>query len=383
METPIDRTDKTENFETDRTSWRLGPFHPALPGPLAIDLDLDGELIVRAAVERGYLHRGLEKSMELNSWIGAISYADRVDPECAVFGECALTQAVEEILSIEVPVRAQMIRVIVCELSRVASHFRSISRIAEAVGAETASHYVLRDREKILDLFELLMGARFTFNFFRYGGVAADVTEGFLERVLEVCDLVRIRLKEYNDILSFNRAFLKRTTGIGVLSSASVKRHGITGPNARAAGMLMDVRKDHPYAGYERYDFRIPSGLDETGISGDCHSRFLIRLREIHQSLEILRECVETMASGPFSIFPVSNDFSVRAGEAYSRVESPRGLMGCYVVSEGKEKPARIGFTTPSSRILDVISELLVGSRVEDMPVILASLDFSVAEADR
>jgi NADH-quinone oxidoreductase subunit D len=368
-----------ESLSTDLTTWEIGPYHGSLPGPIKLRLKLDGEIIVSGEVETGYLHRGLEKAFELHSWQSSISYADRLDAEGAAFGEFALCQAVEQIAEIDVPARAQAIRIILSELTRISSHMGFIVRMARAVGAETMVHYVLRDRERILDLFELLTGARFSLSFMRFGGVKADVTEGFIERVLEVCDLTQIRLKEYNDLFTYNHAFLKRTAEIGVISPALVAKYGVTGPNARASGVPFDVRQAHPYSSYDKVDFAAP--VESSG--GGAHSRFLVQLREIAQSVAILRQTAERVPAGDFAIARIEKEFAVPAGEGYSRIESARGLLGCHVVANGSTNPARVQFRTPTSAHLLLIPELLTGIRVEDLPVLLASLDLGMAEADR
>jgi len=372
-----------ERLRTDLASWEIGPYHGALPAPMQLQLTLDGEVIVSARVETGFLHRGLEKTFELHLWQSAPAYADHLDPEGSVFGELALCMAVEEIARIDVPERAKRIRVILSELTRVTAHMGYVARIARSVGSDTMVHYVLRDREKVLDLFELLSGARFSVNFLRFGGVQADVTEGFIERVLEVCDLIRFRLKEYNDLLTFNHAFLKRTVGVGIIPHGRVHHYGITGPNARASGHSLDVRKVAPYSGYGRVDFEIPMVTPEYGNEGDIHARFLIRLREIAQSVEILRQEAEAIPKGDFSVGPIDKDFVPPAGEAYSRVESSRGLLGCHVVSDGGRSPRRIQFRPPTFSLLAAIPELVRGVRIEDLPVLLMSLDLGIAEADR
>ncbi|MEK7690914.1 MAG: NADH-quinone oxidoreductase subunit D, partial [Bdellovibrionota bacterium] len=230
-------TARPENLNTDPIELELGPFHWSVNGPLKFILRMDGETIIRAAVEAGYVHRGIEKICENRPWNSLCVLADRVDAEAAVFYEHALCMAIEEIGEIMVPKRAQAIRVMLSELSRVSSHMAYIVRIARAVGAEAIVHYILRDREKILDLFELLSGARFTVNFLRIGGVAADVSEGFIERTVEVCELIRSRLKEYNDLFSYNQAFLDRAAFLGVITESLAVRSGMTGPNARASGL--------------------------------------------------------------------------------------------------------------------------------------------------
>lgn len=380
-------TGRPELFRSDVTQWVIGPYHAALSGPMRISLKLDGEVIVDGVIETGFSHRGLEKSFELHPWISSVAYADRLDSEGSVFAELALCLAVEEICELKVTPRAQAIRLILAELTRISSHLAYLARMARAASAETALHYILRDREKVLDLFELITGSRFNVNFLRFGGVASDVTEGFIERVVEICELVRIRIKEYNDLFSFNHSFLKRTVGVGVITAEQAKRHGVTGPNARASGVSLDYRKGQPGlsvpTGYEKIDFEICLGTGDLGVLGDAHDRFLLRLRELSTSIEILRQLAESVPFGEYAATRVTRDFAVPRGEAYARVESARGLLGCYVASDGTDKPARVQFRTPSIASISLLPELLVGSRVEDIPILIASLDLSVSEVDR
>ncbi len=370
-------------FDTDLTTWEIGPYHGALSAPMRLRLSLDGEIIARCEVETGFLHRGLEKTCELHPWRVAIAYMDHLDPEGAVFGELALCLAVEEIGEMVVPVRAQAIRIILLELTRISTHLSYMVRMAKSVGSETIIHYMLRDREKILDLFELLTGARFSLNFLRFGGVCADVTDGFIERVLEVCDLILIRMKEYNDLFTYNHGFLKRTAFVGKLSQRLIRNCGITGPNARASGVNIDIRKDFPYTGYDQLDFKVPLGMGEGGNVGDVHDRFIIRLREITQSVNILKQIVEDVPAGPFLHGTVEKNHIVPPGEAYSRIESSRGLLGCHVVSDGKDRPSRIQFRPPSLGSLAALPALVAGTRLEDLAVVLSSLDLGIAEVDR
>ena len=380
----VEHTESTmECLQTDLTLWEVGPYHGMLPGPMRLRLRLDGEIVVHGEFETGFLHRGLEKSFELNPWRTVIPYADHLDPEAAVFGELALCLAVEEIGGIPVPPRAQTIRILLSELSRISAHMIYMVRVARAVGSETMMHYVLRDREKVLDLFELLAGARFSLNFLRFGGVSADVTEGFIERVLEVGELIRLRLKEYNDLFTFNRAFLKRACHVGVITEDTARRWGVTGPNARAAGIPYDIRKAHNYSAYELFDFEVPQGRGQFGTKGDAHDRFLLRLREISQSLEILKQAADFIPKGSFLTDKFDPKVKLPPGEAYSRIESSRGLLGCHVVSDGGEKPCRVQFRTPSLSNIALIPEMVEGVRIEDLPLILASLDISIPEVDR
>jgi NADH-quinone oxidoreductase subunit D len=370
-------------LSTDISRWEMGPYHPALPGPMVLRLNSDGEVIVSAETKTGFLHRGLEKAIEGHPWISTLAYVDHLDPEASVFGEAVVCMAAEEAGKIPVPPRAQMIRVVLLELARISSHFRFITRFAKTMDAETLMHYVLRDRERVLDLFELVTGVRFSLNYLRFGGVSADVTEGFIERVLEVCEVLRIRLKEYNDLFTFNHVFLNRAKGTGVLSREQAERYGVTGPNARASGLDFDVRKAHPYLSYSSLDFEAPIGRAAEGTLGDVHSRFILRLREAAQSIEILKQASEKMPEGEFTSIKVDGEFRLPRGEAYARIESSRGLLGCHLVSDGGSKPARIQFRTPSSAALAVVPGLLCGARLEDLGPILASMDLSLAEADR
>ena len=370
---------RQESLKTDLTRWEIGPYHGALPGPMRLKLLLDGEIVVSGQVETGYLHRGLEKALEIHTWQASIAYADHLDPEGAVFGELALCLSVEEVAEIEVPPRAQTIRMILSELARISSHLGFIVRMARAVGAETMVHYVLRDRERILDLFELLTGARFSLNFLRFGGVKADITEGFIERVLEVADLMQVRLKEYNDLFTFNHAFLKRTVDIGIISPALVAKYGITGPAARGSGVAFDVRKVAPYSGYQELEFLAPV---ETGAGERMRAFWCICARSQKAPRSSNRRPTECPA-GEFQIAHIEKEFAVPAGEGYARIESSRGMLACHVVANDTAHPARVQFRTPSAAHLAVIPELLPGIRIEDLPVLLLSLDLGLAEADR
>lgn len=371
------------SYETDLISMTMGPYHASLPGPMILRLKLDGEMIESAEIETGFLHKGLEKSFEIQNWSSAVILADHVDPEGSFFAELALCSAVEELGELELPARAVSIRTILSEVFRLANHLLYFAKVAKAARSETAFHYVMRDREKLLDLIELLTGARSSIGFLRFGGVTADITEGFIERVLDSCDLLRVRLKEYNDLFTYNQAFVFRASSVGVLSRELVKKAGITGPAARASGLDYDVRKKNPYLMYSELDFGVPLGGGEVGTQGDIHDRFLVRLREIEQSLLILKQLVEKVPSGEFSLFQITPDFEVPIGEAYARVESSRGRLGVYVVSSGSVKPHRVQFSVPSQGLFAVVPQLLKGCYLEDLGLILASLDLSVTELDR
>lgn len=363
--------------------WVIGPYQSGLPGPIRFCLELDGELVVRCKVQTGFLHRGLEKACELHAWDSVIPYVDHVDPEAAIFPELAYCLCVEELTQSPAPARAQAGRILLCELSRISAHIANMARLADIVELRTIYHFLLRDREKILDLFELITGARFSLRFLRPGGLAFDVTDGFIERVLDTCDLIQARLKEYNDLFTFNHSLLKRTSFVGVLPQALAQAAGVTGPCARASGLAFDVRRSHPYSGYDAVDVTVPVGTGEFGALGDCHDRVLTRLREISASIDIIKEVSARVPGGPFRIGDGGKIESISSGEAYCRVESPRGLLGCYLASTGKDRPARIQFCPPSFTLLEVFLKMVGGNYLSDVLIILNSLDLCVSEVDR
>ncbi len=369
------------NSSVSHLSW--GPSDPALPGVFRLRAEAEGDLIRRAEIETGYLHKGLEKSLERRNWFTSMIAVDRLEPESALASELAFCIAVEEICNIQVPRRAQVIRLILCELGRVGSHLNFLARLALATGFETVSHYILRERELVLDLFELMTGRRFNPNFFRFGGVAADITEGFIERIHEATRLIEIRLREYHALMIENRAFVDRLAWQGILSAESAVLKGLTGPSARASGSRFDLRKAEPYSGYDQFDFRVPIGTGTRGTIGDGFDRVMVRLEEIRESLLLLSHAVDSVPAGDYLAFHTTPDFTVPAGEAYSRVESPRGMLACHVVSDGGFHPVRIQWRTPSSSNIEILPEILRGVTLQDLPVILASFNLSIAEVDR
>jgi NADH-quinone oxidoreductase subunit D len=372
-----------ERIHSSVSRLKWGPVDPGLPGICEIELLTEGDLIREASVRTGFLHKGLEKSLERRSWFTSMIAVDRVHPEASLSAELAFSIAVEEICNIQIPRRAQVIRLVLCELERISSHLAFLARLAVACGFDTVSHYILRERELILDLFELMTGRRFNPNFFRYGGVAADITEGFIERIHETTRLIEIRLREYHALMIENRAFVDRLAWQATLSPDSALLRGLTGPNLRASGVRMDYRKLLPYSGYDQFDFRVPIGTGARGTIGDGFDRVMVRLEEIRESLLLLSHAVDRVPQGDYSAFRAQPDFTVPAGEAYARVESPRGLLACHVVSDGSAHPIRVQWRTPSTAHLEIIPTLLKGTTLQDVPVALATLDLSLAEVDR
>jgi NADH-quinone oxidoreductase subunit D len=266
--------------------------------------------------------------------------ADRLDAEASVFGEWAYLLALEQLIQMSIPPRAQQIRVLLSEMSRVSSHLAYLTRMARACRFQTAEHFLLRDRERWLDLFELQTGVRFCHHFFRWGGVAHDVTDGFVERVLDACDLMQLRLKELRDLFVYHPAFMNRVTYLAVLPIDEAKKMGLSGPNLRASQEPFDIRKAHPYGVYSTLHWEIPVGRGEFGMPGDTHERIVIRVDEIAQSLNLMRQVCDQLQVGPY-LEEVPK--KVPPGEAFSRVESPRGTLACHLVSNGGETPLLYG----------------------------------------
>ncbi len=372
-------------LSTDPVRYSLGPYHATLPRGLKLDLELDGDRVVSARPVRGFFHRGLEKAMELQSWAALIAYADHLDPDTAIFPEVAAAMAVEQLASIEVPPRAVRVRVVLCELSRLSSHLLYLSRMAQASGAEAAFHYFMRDRERILDLFELLTGSRFSHGFVCFGGVRADITEGFIERVSESCDLLRSRTREHNEVMTMNSSFRERAEGSGWLSREQAIQYGASGPVARASGVALDFRRQGTPMGYEKIDFDVPHGRPDKVQRGgaDVFERHLIRMREIQESIKILKQATDAFEPGPFRAQLSRGEWIPPRGEAFVRLESPRGLLACHLISDGERRPSRVDFKTASQAHLSLVPSLLVGEPLSDVAMLLASLDISMSEADR
>ncbi len=374
-----------ETIPTETRSLVIGPYNQILSGPLQMKLLTDGEMVVQAEFARGYAHRGIEKAMESIQWRAIPFYAGKIDPENAVFGEVAVCLAIEEISGVEIPLRAQAIRCLLMELSRISSHLRYLVGLAESLDFQTLKHFLLRDREKVLDLFELLAGARYGNGFVRPGGVRDDVTDGFIERVNEFCELIPVRVREYNDLFSFNEVFIGRARGLGELTADLCFRSGVTGPNFRASGGNFDLRLARPYSFYNHLDFGGDTSTRVLAGVSDVHERVVERIREIEQSRSLLSQLIERIPSGPHlsDAVGVEVKYTVPPGEAVGEVESPRGHFCAHVVSDGSIKPTRVQFRAPSLGVLQVCPDLVANIRIDDVFLVLASLDIGISEADR
>lgn len=360
----------------------VGPHGSAAAGPLRLSLRTDGETVLSAEAEAGYLHRGIEKIGERMTWAGFLPYAERVDHLAPVHGALAYALAVEALSGVEVSERVKHIRVVIGELNRIASHLLAQGFLANAMGFSTFTAYALRERERINNLFEMLTGARVTYNYLRIGGVASDVTEGFIEKAYDFVDYIVPRLAEYEDLLSHNPIFVDRLTGLAPVTADTAIRYGLSGPSLRASGVGRDQRKAAPYSGYHHFEFTVPVAAQGPKVYGDVFTRFNLRMNEIEQSASIVKQALDALPDGPWEP-TLPRFFKAPKGEAYAAVESPRGIFGCYVRSDGDRYPFRVKFRTPSFSVLPLLSEVLRGAMVADVSIILASFDVVASEVDR
>jgi NADH dehydrogenase I D subunit len=369
----------------------LGPQHPSTHGVFRLRLTLDGEKIIDADMVMGYLHRSMEKLAEERTYTQNIPFTDRTDYLAAMTGNLAYVIAVEKLCAIEAPERAQWLRTIMCELQRIASHCMAVGIFANDCGAwQTPVMHMLRDREKVLDLFEMACGARLTLNYMRIGGVSRDVPPEFMPAAQKLIKELPKKLAEYEDLLLENEIIVERSRGIGVLTPEQAMAHSVSGPMLRASGVAWDIRKADPYAAYDKVDFDIA-----VGVHGDVYDRFVVRLAEMRQSVKILEQALDLIPEGPVhaqlptaTVQPIDQPvapLAIRppAGEAYGRIESPRGELGFYLVSDGSPAPFRFHIRSPSYINLTPLKLMSVGGTVADAIVILGSVDIIVGEVDR
>jgi NADH-quinone oxidoreductase subunit D len=365
-------------FDTDELVINMGPQHPSTHGVLRVVLRLDGEKVVEADVVIGYLHRGVEKLSENRSWTQIILLTDRLDYVSAASSNIGYCETVEKLMSIEVPRRAKYVRTILGELQRMASHLLWLGTHAMDTGAMTVFLYAFRERELILDLFEEFCGARLTYNAIRIGGLPQDLPPGWDRKVLEFCRILDGKLDEYEELLTHNRIWLERTRGIGVLTAQEALDVGLSGPPLRGSGVPRDVRKDEPYAAYDEMTFDVP-----VGINGDTYDRYLVRMEEFRQSLRIVRQAVDGLPEGPI-VGKVPRLIKPPAGETYHAIESPKGELGFFIVSDGKStNPYRFRVRPPSFCNLQALPRLVRGHLIADVVALIGSLDVVLGEVDR
>ena len=366
-----------QHLDTVEMMLNMGPQHPATHGVFRMVLKIDGERIVDMEPHIGYLHRGSEKLCEDESYGQVVTLFDRLDYVGNFNNELAFCRAVERLMEVEVPERAMYVRVILCELNRVASHLLFMGTYALDIGAMTPVMYAFRERERIQNLFEAVSGARMMHNFIRIGGIKQDVPEGFVPRVRTLLDELHRGVEECDKLLSFNEVFLARTRGVGLIDTDTAIGYGMTGPGLRATGLAYDVRKDDPYEVYPNLSFTVP-----VGEYGDCWDRYWMRIQEAYQSLSIVEQCLDQIPDGP-TIAQLRRIVRPPKGEAYVHCENPRGDIGVFVVSDGSDKPYRVKVRPPSFCNLSTLQHLMRDAYVADAVVILGSLDIVLGEVDR
>ncbi len=381
----------------------MGPQHPSTHGVLRVVLELDGETVVRARPEIGYLHTGIEKSCEAKTYTQTITLTDRLDYLAPLSNNLCYCLAVEKLLGLEVPKRAQYIRVLLTELTRIGSHLVWLGTHAIDLGAMSVFLYCFREREEILKILEMVSGQRMMTSYFRIGGLALEPPPGWLDAIERFLSIFPSRVQEYEDLLTRNRIWLARTQGIGVLAAHDAIAMGVSGPSLRGSGVAYDVRKLFPYSSYEEFDFEVP-----TRAEGDCYARYLVRVAEMGESLKIIRQAMGKIPDeGPiraeapgivppdrekmktemealiyhFKIF--TEGFSPPPGEVYQTVESPRGELGFYVASDGSAKPWRVKVRAPSFVNLQALPKLVEGRLIADVVACIGTIDIVLGEVDR
>jgi len=369
-------------LKTEEMILNMGPQHPSTHGVLRLELKLEGEIISDVIPHIGYLHRCFEKHTEAMTYPQVIPYTDRMDYLAAMYNEFGYALAVERLMGIEVPERVEYIRVIMGELQRIASHLVALGTYGADIGAFTPFLYCFRDREKILHLFEICCGARLLYNYIWIGGVSHDLHPDFIRLTRDFIKEFRPNIKELNDLLSYNQIFIDRTANVAALPKETAINYGITGPNLRASGVKWDLRKDDPYSVYDKFDYEIPVGSGERGKTGDCWDRYIIRVREMEESLKIIEQAIDQIPDGDVTS-AIPKRVKPPVGQIYTRVENPRGELGYFIISDGSLNPYRVKVRAPSFVNLAVMGELCKGWMVADVVAILGSIDIVLGEIDR
>ena len=355
----------------------MGPQHPATHGVLRVILKLDGEKVLGLECVIGYLHRGIEKIAENRTYTMFNPYVDRMDYVAAVSNGLGYCEAVEKLLNTEAPPRAKYIRVILTELNRLASHQLWLGTHALDIGAMTPLFYTFRDREEILKIFEKYCGARLTTHAFRIGGCQYETYDGFEHDVRNFLDFFTPKIDEYEELLTTNRIWVRRTKNVGVISGKDCIALGVTGPVLRASGVKWDLRKAQPYAAYKEFDFDIP-----VGENGDTYDRYLVRMAEMRQSMRIIRQAVDGLPDGPV-MAKIPKVLKPPVGEIYHSIEAPKGELGYFIVSDGSTQPYRIRVRPPSFVNLQALDVMCRGALVADVIAVIGTLDIVLGEVDR
>ena len=372
-------TEVERELETLDINVNVGPQHPATHGVFRMVLTVSGEKVVDVVPHIGYMHRGAEKLSEGVDYRQGLIYQDRSEYLAQFNAEMCYCQAVEKLAGLEVPERAEYIRVILAELNRITSHYMFVGAFATDIGVYgTAFTYAFREREYIQEIFEAVSGDRMMYGYFRPGGVVWDVTDDFKDRVRWVCGQTRVGIDDIDRLLTKNEVFLSRSLDIGCISKEDAIDYGLSGPMLRASGLQFDLRRAEPYSIYDRFEFDIP-----TGSRGDVCDRYLVRMEEMRQSVRIVEQAIEQMPDGPIMPEKAPRRLRLPPGEVYMRTENPRGEYGIYLVSKGGEKPYRLKIRSSCLSNLTALKQMIVGHYVADAVVILGSVDIVLGEVDR
>jgi NADH-quinone oxidoreductase subunit D len=382
-------------METEQLLLNMGPVHPSTHGVLRFKLRMDGEIIRDCEIVVGYLHRGTEKLGEMKTYLQFVPYTDRLDYIAAMPNNYAFVKAVEELADIEVPLRAEYIRVLCMELNRIVNHVVFMGSLLLDLGASTAIMYGFREREKALQLFEMLCGARMTFNYIKPGGVREDMPEGFIPKLNEFIVDMEKRIDDYEQLINGNEIFMMRMKDIGVISAQEAINFGMSGPSLRGSGVNFDLRKVEPYSVYPDLDFKAI-----TYPEGDSYARYLVRMDEMRESLHILRQVVDnmpaekTVSTQKYGIAPMTGApssvisyfpriFTPPAGEVYSRIEAPKGELGFFVASDGTTNPYRVKIRSPSFCNLVALPKMVKGLKIPDLIAAFGTIDIVLGDVDR
>jgi NADH-quinone oxidoreductase subunit D len=368
------------SLEGDLLEVSMGPQHPSTHGVFRMDVVLDGERVVKLKPVFGYLHRNHEKIGEHTTYLGSMPYTDRLDYFCSLTNNWAYALTVEKLAGLQPPERAEYIRVITAELTRLQNHASLAGFLLQDMGAMgTPLMYAFREREKVLDLFESLSGARMMCNYMRFGGCRCDLPPGWIEQAKQVVAEFPGFLDEYEALLNENEILMSRTQGVGRLSAELAVNASITGPMLRASGVNYDIRKVDRYGIYERFSFRVP-----LGEHGDVYDRYMVRILEMRESLKILQAALRDIPAGPIVDSKAKlRGFRPKPGEAYGRIEAPKGELGFYVISDGSPNPYRYRIRPPSFINLTILEDMCLGQHVADAVIILGSVDIVMGEVDR
>ena len=373
---------QVEAYAGEEMVLNMGPQHPSTHGVLRLELETDGEIVRNVTPHIGYLHRCFEKHAENIDYPGVIPFCDRMDYIASMNNSLGYALAVEKLMGLEVNERVKTLRVLMAELNRIASHLLSVGTYAMDIGSFTPFLHCFREREKVLDLFEWLCGARLLYNYNWVGGVSHDIPDGFEAKTREFLTQFEPVIAELDKLLSYNKIFLERTADVGIISEEQALSHNVTGPNLRGSGVAWDLRKEEPYCGYETYDFEVPVGRGEYGPLGSCWDRYYVRVREMEQSLGLIRQALERLPEGdvhehiPRRVRPAKS-------EVYDRTETPRGELGYYLVSDGGLIPFRVKVKSPCFTVLSLLPAIAKGGMVADIIAIIGSIDIVMGEIDR